>query len=80
MGAFIKNLMEWGQIREFIAGQSSGWGLIVAGHPFDTLKVRLQSEGLHGRFKGPIHCLADTVRNEGVIGFYKGALGPFLTQ
>lgn len=72
--------MSWSKIREFIAGQSSGWGLIVAGHPFDTLKVRLQSEGVHGKFKGPIDCLSTTIRNEGVIGLYKGAFGPFLTQ
>jgi len=70
----------WPEIREFIAGQSSGWGLIVAGHPFDTLKVRLQSEGMHGRFGGPINCLKETVQNEGMRGLYKGAFGPFLTQ
>ena len=72
--------MDWPKVREFIAGQSSGWGLIVAGHPFDTLKVRLQSEGMHGRFNGPIHCLVNTVKNEGFLGLYKGAFGPFLTQ
>jgi len=71
---------QWPRVREFIAGQSSGWGLIVAGHPFDTIKVRLQAEGLHGRFRGPMHCLGDTFRNEGVLGLYKGALGPLLTQ
>lgn len=70
----------WPEIREFIAGQSSGWGLVVAGHPFDTLKVRLQSEGMHGRFKGPISCLVDTVKYEGFRGLYKGAFGPLLTQ
>ena len=27
---------------------------VAVGHPFDTIKVRLQTEGAGGRFKGPI--------------------------
>jgi solute carrier family 25 (mitochondrial carnitine/acylcarnitine transporter), member 20/29 len=80
MSEEVSNNVVWPKVREFIAGTTSGWGLVVAGHPFDTIKVRLQSEGVHGRFQGPIHCLLDTFRNEGVIGLYKGALGPLLTQ
>ncbi len=35
---------------------SVGMALVLVGHPFDTLKVRIQTEGKHGRFNGPIHC------------------------
>ena len=56
----------WPRTRNFIAGYFSGMALVLAGHPFDTVKVRLQTEGKTGRFKGPLDCLMQTVRNEGV--------------
>jgi solute carrier family 25 carnitine/acylcarnitine transporter 20/29 len=70
----------WSRCREFICGSFAGVGLVAAGHPFDTIKVRLQSEGGLGRFKGPVHCLVTTLREERVFGLYKGALGPLLGQ
>ena len=47
--------------------------LVLAGHPFDTIKVRLQAEGtLSTRFQGPLHCVRETLAHEGVRGLYKG--------
>lgn len=66
--------------REFLAGSFAGAGLVLAGHPFDTIKVRLQNEGSIGRFKGPVDCLLTTLREEKIRGVYKGALGPLLGQ
>lgn len=42
-------------------------------HPFDLCKVRLQSQVLDktARFNGPIDCLTQTWRNEGVRGLYR---------
>merc|ERR1711943_173113 len=66
----------WPEIREFIAGQSSGWGLIVAGHPFDTLKVRLQSEGMRGLYKGAFGpFLTQGLVNAWEFGIYGMVLG-----
>ncbi|KNE54581.1 hypothetical protein AMAG_00548 [Allomyces macrogynus ATCC 38327] len=62
----------------FVCGIASGTTKLVVGHPFDTVKVRLQIEGLQGRFKGPIDCLAKTLRREGIRGLYKGATPPLL--
>ncbi|KAJ2997935.1 hypothetical protein HDV02_005030 [Globomyces sp. JEL0801] len=45
-------------------------------HSIDTIKVRVQTEGFGGRFKGPLHCLKETIRNEGIRGMYKGATPP----
>lgn len=45
------------------------------GHPFDTIKVRLQTSE-KSQFRGPLHCLAQTLRNEGIRGLYKGATPP----
>ena len=55
----------WPHVKHFIAGSASGVSLVLAGHAFDTVKVRLQAN-TDGRFKGPLHCLAVTVREEGV--------------
>ena len=67
----------WPKVRNFLAGYNSGLCLVLAGHPFDTIKVRLQSEGtLSTRFKGPLHCVRETITNEGVRGLYKGMAAP----
>lgn len=47
------------------------------GHPFDTIKVRLQTTDA-GRFGGPLDCVAQTLRREGVRGLYKGATPPLV--
>lgn len=49
----------------------------TVGHPFDTVKVRLQTTAAE-RFRGPLQCAAQTVRREGVAGLYKGATPPLL--
>lgn len=44
---------------------------------FDTIKVRLQtSEKV--QFKGPLDCLLQTIRHEGLRGLYKGATPPLV--
>lgn len=58
---------------------SSGFALVGAGHPFDTIKVRLQTQGSDARFGGPIDCLRQTVQREGFRGLYKGASPPLAT-
>lgn len=42
-------------------------------HPFDLTKVRLQSQVLDktARFSGPLDCLAQTWRKEGIRGLYR---------
>jgi len=67
----------WPKLRHFIAGSASGVALVLAGHPFDTIKVRLQTEQT-GKFKGPIHCFLKTLREEGIRGLYKGATPPMV--
>ena len=51
---------------------------MLVGHPFDTIKVRLQTEGTQGKFAGPIDCLKQTIVHEGVRGVYKGMSAPLL--
>jgi len=47
----------WETSKWFISGAISGVANTLAGHPFDTLKVRLQTEGTTGRFNGVLDCL-----------------------
>jgi solute carrier family 25 carnitine/acylcarnitine transporter 20/29 len=66
----------WPRVRRFIAGYASGAALVLAGHPFDTIKVRMQSEGRQGRFSGVLDCVTKTVRGEGMLALYKGMAAP----
>lgn len=61
----------------FIAGMCSGVMKNAVGHPFDTIKVRLQTAP-KGQFKGPMDCVLKTVKNEGLTGFYKGFTPPLV--
>ncbi|KAI8378059.1 mitochondrial carrier domain-containing protein [Radiomyces spectabilis] len=67
------------RFRGFAAGVASGVTKLTVGHPFDTIKIRMQTSGAsEGRFKGPLDCLLKTVRNEGVRALYKGATPPLI--
>ena len=44
---------------------------------FDTIKVRLQTTK-DAHFRGPVDCLMQTLRKEGVAGLYKGATPPLV--
>ncbi|KAI5369750.1 Putative mitochondrial carrier protein [Septoria linicola] len=66
-----------GDWKGFVAGVFSGITKLTVGHPFDTIKVRLQTS-THDQFKGPMDALMQTLRKEGVNGMYKGATPPLL--
>lgn len=68
-------------VKDFISGGVGGVCLVVAGHPFDTIKVRLQtmpkpSPGQNPIYKGTIDCAMQTVKKEGFFGLYKGMAAP----
>eukprot|EP01086_Lenisia_limosa_P006344 TRINITY_DN2510_c0_g1_i2.p1 TRINITY_DN2510_c0_g1~~TRINITY_DN2510_c0_g1_i2.p1 ORF type:complete len:300 (-),score=96.25 TRINITY_DN2510_c0_g1_i2:41-940(-) len=65
-------------VRGILSGIASGVGKTLAGHPFDTIKVRLQHEGASSRFKGPFDAVIQTVKYEGLTGLYKGVSGPLV--
>lgn len=56
--------------KDFLAGGFGGMCLVTAGHPLDTIKVRLQTQptpkpGEQLLYKGTWDCALKTVRNEG---------------
>lgn len=49
---------------------TAGWSV---GTPMDVIKARLQMDGVRGerRYRGLVHCVAETVRNEGPGIFFR---------
>ncbi|CVL12515.1 related to carrier protein YMC1, mitochondrial [Fusarium proliferatum] len=66
-----------GGAQGFVAGAFSGVAKVSTGHPFDTIKVRLQTSST-SRFRGPWHCLHETISQEGIRGLYKGFTPPLI--
>ncbi len=46
----------------------------MVGQPFDLVKVRMQT----GQYSSPITAITDTLKNEGILAFYKGTLAPLI--
>ncbi|KAF3860929.1 hypothetical protein F7725_001184 [Dissostichus mawsoni] len=67
--------------RNFVAGGVAGACLLLAGHPLDTIKVRLQTQpkapcAQYVLYRGTYDCFRKTVTKEGVLGLYKGMGAP----
>jgi len=62
---------EMDNIKSFLAGGGAGISAVLVGHPFDTLKVRLQTSN---QYTG----IADCVRKTGVSGLYRGIASPLV--
>jgi len=60
-------------LQDTVAGAFGAGCCVLAGSPFDVAKARLQHQGAEGAYKGLIHCLTATMKNEGIIGLYRGA-------
>ncbi|XP_076680660.1 carnitine/acylcarnitine carrier protein colt, mitochondrial isoform X1 [Andrena cerasifolii] len=68
-------------IKYFLSGGFGGICTVVAGHPLDTIKVRLQTMPVVGPnvvplYSGTIDCARKTVTKEGIRGLYKGMGAP----
>lgn len=60
--------------RDLVAGTIGGFAICLSGHPFDTIKVRMQMTQL-----SLSNCIRLSVKNEGIMSFYKGVQSPFYT-
>ncbi|KAH3676388.1 hypothetical protein WICMUC_002019 [Wickerhamomyces mucosus] len=60
----------------YVAGIFSGVSKNAVGHPLDTIKVRLQTDNT--KFKGPIDCVYQTFKTQGIKGFYLGFTPPLV--
>lgn len=68
----------------FVAGLLGGVASTLAGHPFDTIKVRLQTQsvgpGIVPRYSGPLDCLRTIIKEESFRGLFKGIVAPLGTR
>ncbi|VDK59702.1 unnamed protein product [Anisakis simplex] len=69
--------------KNFIAGGVGGTCCVATGHPFDTVKVRLQTmpapiNGARPLFTGALDCVRQTVGKEGLLALYKGMAAPIV--
>ncbi|KAL6783689.1 hypothetical protein ACKKBF_B05440 [Auxenochlorella protothecoides x Auxenochlorella symbiontica] len=64
-----------------IAGTCAGFNVVLVGHPFDTVKVRLQTQSnTKPIYSGALDCFKKTLQWEGVKGLYKGMSSPMAGQ
>ncbi|EYB95127.1 hypothetical protein Y032_0163g3468 [Ancylostoma ceylanicum] len=62
---------------DFFAGCLGGAAGVLAGHPLDTIKVRLQTQNSASKlYRGTWHCFKMIIQKEGVHGLYKGLSSP----
>jgi len=67
-------------ILEFIAGLTSGTAGVSVGHPFDTIKVRQQSDFAFAGQKNPnaLRCFIQTIFKEGPLALFQGMTAPIV--
>ncbi|XP_062013115.1 mitochondrial arginine transporter BAC1 isoform X1 [Rosa rugosa] len=67
--------------KEYVAGLLAGVATVGTGHPFDTVKVKMQMHNTveHGiTYRNGLHCTARILRTEGIKGLYRGATSSFM--
>ncbi|KAK4271582.1 hypothetical protein QN277_020256 [Acacia crassicarpa] len=67
--------------KEYVAGLIAGVATVATGHPFDTVKVKLQKHNTeaHGiQYRSGLHCTARILKTEGIRGLYSGATSSFI--
>ncbi|CAK9150174.1 unnamed protein product [Ilex paraguariensis] len=70
--------------KDLTAGTVGGAAQLICGHPFDTIKVKLQSQpaplpGQPPKFSGAMDAVRQTIAAEGPRGLYKGMGAPLAT-
>ncbi|ANB12452.1 Ort1p [Sugiyamaella lignohabitans] len=68
-------------ISDIICGSLAGATGKLIEYPFDTVKVRLQSQPVdsqHTQFRGPLDCFRKSIQSEGIRGLYRGISSPIV--
>ena len=68
-------------LADIVRGTVGGISLTIVGHPFDTIKVRLQTQPAGNTlYSSALDCVRKTYQWEGLRGFYKGVASPLAGQ
>ena len=67
-------------LKDVVCGSVAGIVGKYIEYPFDTVKVRLQSQPDHLplRYTGPIDCFNQSLRQDGFLGIYRGISAPLV--
>jgi solute carrier family 25 (mitochondrial carnitine/acylcarnitine transporter), member 20/29 len=67
---------------DIFSGVAAGINVTIVGHPFETIKVRLQTQPSppNNVYTGFLDCIKKTLQWEGVRGLYKGVSAPLTGQ
>merc|ERR1711939_1161536 len=55
-----------------LTGCSAGATESIVVVPFELVKIRLQDKNSAGKYTGPMDCVRQIIRNEGLLGMYNG--------
>lgn len=67
-------------LKDIAFGSMAGMIGKVLEYPFDTIKVRLQSQPDEAplRYRGPLDCFTQSLRQDGIRGIYRGISSPLV--
>lgn len=67
-------------IKDIVCGSAAGVVGKYIEYPFDTVKVRLQSQpdNVPLRYNGPIDCFKKSLQRDGFVGIYRGISAPLV--
>ncbi|KAI9004451.1 mitochondrial carrier domain-containing protein [Hyaloraphidium curvatum] len=64
-------------LKSFLSGGFGGMCLVAVGHPFDLIKVRLQTAA-PGTYTGIMDVVSKAIKADGMLGLYRGVIPPLL--
>jgi ornithine carrier protein len=67
-------------LKDIVCGSTAGVVGKYIEYPFDTVKVRLQSQpdSLPLRYTGPLDCFKKSLQRDGFLGIYRGISAPLV--
>ncbi|KAL7935267.1 mitochondrial carrier domain-containing protein [Trichoderma chlorosporum] len=67
-------------VEDVVYGSFAGIAGKYIEYPFDTVKVRLQSQPDHLplRYTGPLDCFRQSIKSDGLLGLYRGISAPLV--
>lgn len=67
-------------LKDVVCGSVAGIVGKYIEYPFDTVKVRLQSQPDHLplRYTGPLDCFKQSLKQDGFLGIYRGISAPLV--